>query len=492
MRIFAAGLATETNTFASWPTGVRGFEEGGLFRGNASVGGKAPHCLVAQCFRQRAAAAGHEFVEGLFTHAQPSGPVVQSVYEGYRDEIIDQLHRDGPFDLVLLYLHGAMVSTDCDDCEGDLVRRVRQLVGSRTVIGVELDPHCHLSPDLVDAATLVVLMQEYPHVDFAERADELFTLSERAAAGRLRPVSAVFDCRMIGFYPTTREPMARLLEAVRAAERRPGVLSVSFVHGFPWGDTADTGSKVLVVTDNDPRLAAHVAEEVGRMIYAERHALLPRMPSIDAALERVVATAGCVVLADTADNPGGGAPGDNVTLLGAMLARGVRDAAFGCIWDPVAATVCAEAGVGTRLPLRLGGKSGLASGSPLDVEVTVRGVRRMHDQAGLGSSRVALGLSVWLESDGIDIVVISLRNQTFAPDAFTGLGVDLTSKAIVAVKSSQHYETHFAPLASLLLPVATPGAIQMDFAAMHYRKRDLNFFPRADDPLAPSSRGAAE
>jgi microcystin degradation protein MlrC len=278
--------------------------------------------------------------------------------------------------------------------------------------------------------------------------------------------------------------MIGLVERMRAAERRPGVLSVSFAHGFPWGDTYDTGSKMLVIANDDSALAARVAETLGREIYVQRDALLPRFPNIETALDIAARTPGRVVLADTADNAGGGAPSDNMSLLRAMLDRGLTDAALGSIWDPVAAAACADAGVGARLSVRIGGKCGPSSGNPADLNAVVRSVREAHDQAGLGASRSAMGLSVWLEVGGVDVVVNSIRTQTFAPDAFTGLGIDLSAKRLIAVKSSQHFRGHFAPIADHIIQCATPGAIQMDFATLPYvKRRDLNYFPRVADPL---------
>ena len=488
MRIFIGGIGTETNTFAPWPTGLRGFEEGGLFRGDSAA--KAPGGeidLIARLWRERAAADGHELVEGLFAMAQPSGPTLRAVYEGLRDEIVTALHRDGPFDLVLLYLHGAMIAFDYDDCEGDLIAQARAVVGARAVIGVELDPHCHLTSLMLETADAMVLMKEYPHTDYLERAAELYALCVGQAQGRLSPVMAAFDCRMVGFYPTTGGPMAALVEHLRAAEQRPGVLSASIVHGFPWGDTPEAGTKILVVADGDTALAASTAREIGLALYAERHALLPRFPDVEAGLDEAARTPGRVVVADTADNAGGGAPSDNVGLLRTMLRRGIRDAALGSVWDPVAVQTCAEAGIGATFQLRLGGKCGPASGEPLDLTVTVRALRADHTQTGLGSERVQMGASAWIEIDGIDVVVNSIRTQIFAPDAFTGLGIDLGPKRLIGVKSSWHFQAHFAPIADHIIPLATSGALQADFAAIPYRrKRDLDFFPRIADPLAQS------
>lgn len=484
MRVFTAGLITETNTFAPWPTGKRGFSEIGPFRGDATTRGRDDETgVVAGLWKELARRDGHEFAEGFFAHAQPSGPTLQSVYEEYRDEILAGLRAQRP-DVALFFLHGAMVSTGCDDCEGDILGRARAILGAGATIGAILDPHCHLTPQMIAAADAIMLIKEYPHIDYGERGRELYEICTGAALKRCRPVMHLFDCRMVGFYPTTTEPMAGLVRRMKEAEKRPGVLSVGFGHGFPWGDTPETGSKVLVIADGDPRLAESVATEIGHAIYDLRETLLPRHPGIAAALDRARGLDGVAVLADTADNSGGGAPSDNVSLLRAMLQAGVKQAAYGSIWDPVTVTACAEAGVGATLPLRIGGKCGPASGDTLDVVATVKAFVPNHSQQGLGAARGAMGDSVWLEIGGIDVVVMSVRTQTFSPDAFTGLGIDLPSKRIIVVKSSWHFQANFAPIADELIPVATPGAIQMDFAAIDYRKkRDQAFFPRVADPL---------
>lgn len=487
MRIFTAALSTETNTFAPWPTGRAGF----VVVEPADAGGvDDTDGFIMRDLRERAERDGHELVVSLMASAEPSGPTLQPVYEAFRDRIVADFRDKGPFDVTLLFLHGAMVSTACDDCEGDLIAHLRRAGGPDLVIGVELDPHCHLTDAMVDRANAIVLMKEYPHTDFVERAWELYGLCTDTRAGRIDPVSAVFDCRMVGFYPTTTEPMLGLLCRIRAEEARAGVLSVSFVHGFPWGDMAEAGSKVLVIADRDAALAAETAERVGRMIYAEREALLPRMPDVARALDLCAEASGLVVLADTADNAGGGAPSDNVALLRALIARGVRDAAFGCVWDPMVVDLCRQFGVGARFGVRLGGKCGPASGEPIDLEVTVRAIAEAHDQEGLGRSRAPLGAAAWIEAAGVDIVVNTIRSQTISPDAFTGLGIDLSSKRLVAVKSSQHFQANFAALADSIILAATPGALQMDFAALAYRrKRDLEFFPRVADPLGQAVSG---
>ena len=488
VRFFNDTATTEIYTFSPYPTGLAGFDIGGIYRGDASTAGSESANVAARTFRDLARRDGHDFVEGLFATAHPSGETLTSVYEGLRDELLADLRQRGPFDIVLLFLHGAMVAVGYEDCEADLTARVREIVGDDAVVGVELDPHCHLGRALVDAADAVVIMKEYPHIDFAERAVELYDICTRTARGELGPTSAIFDCRMLGFYPTVVEPMQSLVEQFYRAEAEPGVLSVSFAHGFPWGDTWETGSKMLVITHDDPTLADATAERLGRAVYARRAELLPRYPDMGAALDQAAGLSGLVVLADTADNPGGGAPGDNPAFLRMLLEQGVADAALGCIWDPMAVLACVEAGVGAQFTLRIGGKTGAASGTPLDAQVQVRAIRERHDQAGLGAARSQLGRSVWItcpgERETVDVILCSERSQTFSPEAFTGLGLNLTGKKLAVVKSSNHYRKHFSALTPHLINVATPGAVQMNFAEIDYRRRRPDtYFPKHPAPL---------
>jgi microcystin degradation protein MlrC len=269
-----------------------------------------------------------------------------------------------------------------------------------------------------------------------------------------------------------------------AAEHSPGILSASFIHGFPWGDTADTGSKMIVYSDGNAQQASDCARLLGRRVYDLREQLLPRYPTIEDALNEALKTEGLVVLADTADNAGGGAPGDNVAVLAALLNRGVSDSCLASIWDPQAAALCAAAGVGARLTLRLGGKTNVSSGMPIDVGVRVRAIQQDYHQTSLGETRQPMGLCIWIEVEGVDVILSSVRSQIFAPDMFTGLGIDLRGKRIVVVKSTNHFFSRFSPIATRVIRMATPGALTMDFAHIQYTKRAPNYYPRVDDPLA--------
>jgi microcystin degradation protein MlrC len=216
--------------------------------------------------------------------------------------------------------------------------------------------------------------------------------------------------------------------------------------------------------------------------------LRPAPVGIEEALGRLpTITAGPVVFADVADNPGGGAPGDNTFILEALIRRGVQNIAIGAFWGLGAIHTCRDAGIGATLNLRIGGKCSPASGSPIDLPVTVRAIVENYSQGSL-SGREPMGTAVWVEGpNGLDIVPASIHSQIFMPDAFTGLGIDLTSKKLIVVKSMQHFHAGFAPLAKDVLYVTTPGALTQQFAEIPYVKRDLNYWPRVKYPFSESN-----
>ena len=470
MRVFTASLATETNTFAPIPTGIEAFKARGYF-----PGGKHPEALslfAAPLWvaREVAAREGWTLVEGLVASAQPGGVTTRAVYESLREELLDDLRRALPVDMVLLGLHGAMVADGYDDCEGDLLRRVREIVGSSVVIGAELDPHNHLSVEMVGNADLLIAFKEYPHTDIVERARELVALSAAIARGEVRPVFAVVDCEMIVTIHTTNEPGRSFVDRIGALEGHDGVLSISISHGFPLGDVPDMGTKVLVYANGDQAKADRLARRLADELISLREQLAVLFLDIDTALDRAVASPQKpVVLADRADNPGSGSPGDSTFILRRMRDRGIGNAAIGPMWDPLAVRIAFEAGEGARLVLRIGGKVGVASGDPLDLMCQVRALCPDMWMTGLSGASTPVGDAALVEADGIEIVLITLRNQAIGTDVFTRLGCDLAGKDIIVVKSAQHFRASFAAVAKSILYVGGPGAATPHLAVLPFR-----------------------
>ena len=483
MKVFAGGISTETNTFSPMPTGMRDYK---IVRpGDDIQEGTMPSF---DQFKRGAQARNWEYVFGLSASAQPAGVTTRSTYESLRDELLERLQAAMPVDIVLLGLHGAMVADGYDDCETDIIDRVRQIVGPDAKIGVELDLHCDVTQAMIDTADAIVLYKEYPHIDVANRADDLFDIIADAAEGKTKPTMALFDCRMIGLYLTSYEPLRGLVDELLSLEGKDGILSISLVHCFPWGDLPTCGAQALAITDGDADQAARVAEEVGRKFFNMRHELDQTPLTIDEALDQALAApVGKVVIADRADNAGGGAPSDSTFMLRAMLERGIDNAGVAMMWDPIAVQVAMSGGVGAKLDLRLGGKMGTMSGDPLDLNVTVTGIveEMIQEWPQQGDPmRIPCGDSVCLHCDGIDIIVSSRRVQPFSPDVFTNFGIDVARKRMLVVKSSQHFYAGFAPIASKIIYMAAPGAVAPRFAEIPFKRVNLHKYPWVDDPFA--------
>jgi microcystin degradation protein MlrC len=488
MRIFFASFATETNTFSDIPTTLASFEEVGIQRGADAVGERSP--LGAE-LKRLASADGHEVIGGLTAAAQPAAPMQAETYAALSGEICERLQAAGPVDIVILFLHGAMASQDNLDCEGDLLQRLRTIAGPQVVIGAVLDPHAHLTPKMIAHADYLIFVKEYPHTDVPDRLRDLYRLSVATRRGLVKPVKSVHDCRMISIWPTQLQPMRALVDRMVQLETLQDVLNVSFVHGFPWGDTPDTGAKVLVTTNGHAEVGRELARQLADEIWSIRDRTgMPTIPVARGIQMLLEAGEGPIVLADVADNCGGGAPGDSTYMLEAALKAGVRDTVFSSIYDPGAVAACHKVGVGGMLNLRIGGKVSRYSGQPVDLRVQVKGLARdVHTL--FAGERWPVGDTAWIAAENLDIILNSARTQTFAPDMISHLGLDPTTRKGIVVKSTNHFYAAFSKIAKVIAHVATPGALTPDFANIPYSVFRKPYWPRVADPFKGEAKKRA-
>ncbi len=478
MRLFTATLATETNTFSPLPTSIENYRESVFLRPGEHPT-DAPRMCTAPLFvgRARAKKEGFELIEGSCFAASPAGTTNRADYETMRDEILSQLKAAMPVDGILFGLHGAMVAHGYDDVEGDILSRARAIVGPKCVIGVELDPHCHLTLKRLKAADIVVLYKEFPHTDVVERAEDVLDLVLATLRGRIKPVMSVYDCRQIQSYPTTLQPMRGLVDRIKAMEGKDGILSVSLAHCFPYGDVAEIGSRVLVIADGDKSKADALATKLGEELVGLRGKTAP--PSFDVAAgvaEGVAFNDLPVVIADPADNAGGGAPSDNTDILRHLIANKIENACLGPIWDPIAVRICFDAGLGARIPLRFGGKIAPSSGQPVDAEVEIVGLKRDAKQS-FGPTLVPVGDCAAVRVGGIDVVLIANRTQATGLELFTNVGIDPTQKKIVVVKSTNHFMAAYGPIAKKVIYIESSGPLRRDHTKVPYTKVERPIWP---------------
>ena len=496
MKIFTSALEAETNTFSPIPTGLTDFH---VIRLDALKNGVYPfpdEDVISTLWQRKARDRGDQFYYGLGAFAKPAGPTAQSIYEDFRDEILASLKACPPVDVVLLYLHGAMVAHGYEDCEGDLLARIRTLVGSKVIIAAELDLHCHLTDKMRDSADILISYKEYPHTDMVERADEVFDLAILAASGGCRPTMAFFDCKLVGMYPTSTPAMRSFIDEMLATEKMGKVLSVSFLHGFPYGDVHDAGGKILVITDNAQPLAEYLAEKLGRKIVGLRDVISFKPLSLEHALDKAVSILADipyesitpVVVADQSDNAGGGAPSDSTYALRWLLDHKVKGAAIAIFYDPQVVRSALSAGIGSELTVRLGGKMGLASGDPLDLVVRVKSIKpgywQSFPQDGSRPVLAFLGDTVALQCEGIDIVVSTERSQCYSYTVFDDLGIPSRERKLLVVKSAQHFYGSFVSIAHEIIYMAGPGAVPPVVEKIKYRRMSTqDKYPWIENPL---------
>lgn len=490
MKVFCAGIVTETNTFAPTPTTLSDYSIVRKADFDSEEYRTEGEAEIITTFQKRILEHGWEFDFSLYANAEPSGITLRTAYESLRDEILADLKTAMPVDAVLLPLHGAMVADGYDDCEGDLIACIREIVGPDVKIGVELDLHCHLTHLMVEQSDAIVLYKEYPHTDIQDRAIELTDIIVDTVVGRIKPTMALYDCRMINFYLTPFEPMRSFVDHMIALEEEDGIISVSLAHCFPWGDVPECGTRTLVITDNNPQQAVRLAQELGEQFFNIRDEVSLKPLSLEDTFDKAMSmpiSDKPIIIADQADNAGGGAPSDSTFALREMLKRGITNAGIALIWDPIIVQTAIAVGVGAQLDIRLGGKTGPMSGDPLDLTVTITGIipNMYQDFPQTDKSIPSLcGDSVALHCNGIDIIVNSIRTQVFSPQVFTNFGIDVFQKRMLVVKSTQHFYAAYEPIASEIIYMAAPGAISPIFTEIPFKRVNLNKFPWVDNPFA--------
>ncbi|HVL23923.1 MAG TPA: M81 family metallopeptidase [Thermomicrobiales bacterium] len=484
-RIAVGGIAHETNTFASSPTTLADFRERALLTGDALlVNARGTDGALGGLI---AAAAGRaELLPTLFASATPAGMVAPAAFSTLREGLLARLsahaRRYPGIDGVVLVLHGAMVVDGLADAEGALLREVREIAGPRCPVVAVIDFHANLSPPMVDAADLLIPYRTYPHVDTFARGEDALGLCLRLIAGTMHPHTAWRSLPLLSPLPaqttTGNGAFASLAAHAAGLAAQPGVLGVSLLPGFPYSDVPEAGASVLVTTDNDQDLAGAIADDLAARWWAQRAAMRTAgVPpaALDPALLRP-AHEGPIVLADIADNPGAGAPGDGTALLRHVLDHGYTGVALATLPDPAAVAACHAAGSGATLRLAIGGTRSPWSGAPVDGEWTVRhlgsGVFTNHGPMGAGGT-TRLGRTATVERDGVAVILCERRVQTLEPAVFAACGIDPRQMSALIVKSSVHYRAAFGAIARAMIDVEAPGLSTSHLDTLPYRHAPL-------------------
>jgi len=498
MRIATAGFMHETNTFVPapttwedfvragpWPTVTQGEAIRSVFRG-LNLG-------IAH-FMEAAEAAGHAIVPLAWGAAMPGGRVTDDAFERMTGKLMAALERARP-DALFLELHGAMVTQSHDDGEGELLRRARTALGPKIPILASLDLHANVSPRMVALADLLSSYRTYPHVDWgaaggrcAEWLARVSSWKPRAGGGRalrqspfLVPVTA--GC-------TYTEPAGGLYRKLREIEQQTGV-HLSLNMGFPPADIRDVGPSITAYGETQAAADAAADALFSALLATEgefaAHRPLPAAEAVAKALRIAASASRPVVLSDTQDNPGAGAPSNTTGLIAELLRQGAERTVVGIVHDPTAAAAAHRAGIGGSVET-LGGRGEGPGQEPLPgpwqvvalSEGRFRGTSPM-----LRAAETAMGPTALLAQDGVEVLVASIRQQPIHREVFTHIGVELESRAIVALKSSAHFRAGFQDIAQEVIVCLAPGINLEDPACFAFTKM------RPGVRLRPSSRADA-
>ncbi len=495
MRIAIGGIAHETNTFATGKTTIDEFTRSGghpgLMSGEQLLdtlrGVKVPTGGYIEVLEQ----AGIEMAPLIWTFAQPSGIVEQAAYERLIHLLLAELADAGPVDGVLLDLHGAMVTEELQDAEGDIISRVRRAVGPGVPIVSTLDLHANITAAMAAEATALIGYDTYPHVDCAQRGAEAARLLIDTVEGRVRPATGFSQVNMLIGPPkqcTLISPMQDVFALVHEIESRPGVLSVTFAGGFPFSDVRDAGAAVVVNSDGDARLAQQAADEVARFVWERREQFrLALTPPEQAIREAMASGEGPVILADGSDNPGGGAPCDGTVMLKALLDLGAPRSTVAIIADPEAVAEAVAAGVGADTTLQVGGKTDDRHGEPLELRGHVRLIsdgRYRNRGPMMTGLPVDMGRAVVFIVGEVEIVLTQRRIQPFDMQALRSLAIEPTERLIIGLKSAVHFRADYGPIAKAIYDLDTPGVHSPDVRLYPYRRLRRPIWPLEED--APS------
>jgi microcystin degradation protein MlrC len=463
--VLTGSISHETNTFSHLRTDLDAFRRGSLLLGDQVAAGRRGTRGALGATFDAAEKYGWTLRHPVAASANPAGFVTSDAYE----TLVGLLLAEAPgIDGALLHLHGAMVSESFEDGEGELLRRLRAIVGPDVPIVVTLDLHGNITELMARSANALIAVRTYPHIDYHERAWQGADLLARAMAGEIRPHTVIARRPMLRGLDggrTQSGPMRELIDRGEAIEAAGEALVVSVCAGFTAADIHDIGPSVTVTTDGPDPTGAAIAESFMDHAWATRNFVSVRHYSIADAVAHAEAgqngAAQPLVLADVTDNPGSGHYGDTTDLLRAMVAADLQNAAFYAICDPQAVQDGIALGVGATGPLTLGGRHDPASGggkltlSGRVVAITDGRFQCFGPMAG-GVWR-DYGPSLLFRVDGIDIMLITNNSQATDLGQLTSFGVDPTRKATIAVKSNHHFRAAFTPIAREIVTVDGGG-----------------------------------
>ena len=479
-RILIGMMMHETNTFSAVKTTLKDFDP--------LYGEELIHALKGTRsgiggFIDVLEKHGAEIIPTIGAGATPSGPLANKDYKNIVNIILKAATDSKPVDGVLLALHGAMIAEDVPDAEGTLLKKIHEAIGPRVPIIITLDLHGLISKLIVDNCDAIFGYDTNPHIDMYERGVEAAETIIKTIKGDIAPVVAFKKLPMLPptiNQRTTEGPMVKLLEKARRYEKMKGVLNVCIFPAFAYTDVERVGSAVVAVTDANRELAQRISDELGAAMFACREEFLKPLTPIEEAVNRAItAPEGPIILADVADNPGGGAPGDGTEILRELIKRNAKNVGVACIKDPEAVAKAIEVGVSGQLDMRIGGKTDHNHGDPIRVKGTVRTITDgsfVHKSGEVGVTE-NVGRTAVIDIDGIEVILTEKSHAPNDPEIYRRNGIEPTDKKILLLKSRGHFRAAYEPFSKEVIEVDGPGLTTHNLKRFNYKNIPRPIWP---------------
>lgn len=495
MRIAIGEFKHEVNTFSPVLTTLDTFRATHLLEGEEILPALAQTNTELWGFGQEAVRLNWEIAPLMAANALSGGPLTEETYRYLKDRFLDRLQQAGSLDALFLALHGAMVAhvSGGEDATGLFLQEIRQVVGADLPIIATMDLHANVTRQMVEHATAFIGYHTWPHIDLAERGREAAHLLHATVEQNIKPAMALSKLRMlvpVENGQTTSGPMAQLLAHLRAWEKEGQCLCGSVYLVQPWIDLSSTGCAVTIVTDGQPEQAQHLADQLAGEMWALRHDFEVALLSIDEALDLALAASGKpVVLADSADSTGSGAPGDSTAILRRLLERQITCRVLMPLVDKEAVQMAYQAGPDATTWFTLGGKVDTLYSQPVTLEATVEWVGeasfRFTGPVFTGQE-VFMGRVAVLHINDIHILVSERPVWTVDPEMYRCVGLEPAEAQMVVVKSPNQFRAGYGPIAHQMMVVDAPGRASAKLRELPFQNLPRPFYPFDEDwPGAP-------
>ena len=481
-RIAVGSVLTECNSWVATSMEVEDFERTEFRRGaevldadDGVVGG------MLRILQTR----GVEVQPLISASACPGGLLSPHCFDRLKDELLGSLRKIEVPDAVLLGLHGAACGVGLDDPEGELLEAVRELIGPGVPMVATLDLHAHVTEQMVRCADALVAWETYPHRDSVETGARGARLLIDILDGKVRPAMAMAKVPVLtGAVNASTEgdtPFADLMRLAKSWEGQDGVLSTSVFLVQPYLDCADMGSGGLVITDDDSGRAVALARKLATEYWSRRHDLVPAVYRPDEAImEGMRIDGGPVLLVEAADTCGGGAAGDSVASLRALMRSRVDELSLVPVVDPEAAAKCHRAGRGTEIRVELGHKLDPKWGRPVRVRGVVERLSggRFRYSGGIWGSQIGdMGPSAVLRIGMVQVLIASHPTYEWASEQFRSLGMNPDAAKFIVVKNPMNYRIAYLGSSKGAFILDTPGPTPAILDRLPYRRMKRPYFP---------------